>query len=186
MPVHISLLRYTTIMQWICHDMSVRDVKTSDYVAETGIRDLRRNDTGETERHTDRRPECYYGTMHYKCIANVHSLTHNAPGRWLRPKSLATCPAKSLMVRTLSGTWTIHLAAASGGVFYELVCSKRAPAGLPEDLMECLYQIVAMSFPKKTRWKIAWPRWLHPPKLNRINVPLAWKDSADLATSCNK
>ena len=105
MPVHISLLRYTTIMQWICHDMSVRDVKTSDYVAETGIRDLRRNDTGETERHTDRRPQCYYGTMHYKCIANVHSLTHNAPGRWLRPKSLATCPAKSLMVRTLSGTW---------------------------------------------------------------------------------
>lgn len=27
----------------------------------------------------------------------------------LRPKSLATCPAKSLMVRTLSGTWTMHL-----------------------------------------------------------------------------
>ena len=108
MPVHISLLRYTTIMQWICHVSKRRQ----DYVAETGIRDLRRNDTGETERHTDRRPQCYYGTMHHKCIANVHSLTHNAPGRWspgrwLRPKSLATCPAKSLMVRTLSGTWTI-------------------------------------------------------------------------------
>lgn len=139
MPVHISLLRYTTIMQWICHVSKRRQ----DYVAETGIRDLRRNDTGETERHTDRRPQCYYGTMHHKCIANVHSLTHNAPGRWspgrwLRPKSLATCPAKSLMVRTLSGTWTIHLAAASGGVFYELVCSKQAPAGLPEDLMGAL------------------------------------------------
>ena len=63
---------------------------------------------------------------------------YNSPGRWL-PKSLATCPAKSLIVRTLSGTWTIHLAAASDGVRLvrccDLVCLKRASEGLPEDLM---------------------------------------------------
>ena len=109
--MHIALLRYTKIMQ--CQQETSR------------LRGRNRNSVARGERHRGDRETQRTTTkmllwhhalqMPYKRVHIVRSLTHNAPGRWLRPKSLATCPAKSLIVRTLSGTWTIHLAAASDG-----------------------------------------------------------------------
>lgn len=60
------------------------------------------------------------------------------------PKSLATCPAKSLIVRTLSGTWTIHLAIAATPND-QMICS------IPEQVQAQISQMLP-----KARWWLSY------------------------------